>query len=353
MPKKILLADDSVTIRKVISLTLTPEDYELVAVGDGQAAILKAREIKPDLILADIAMPGKNGYEVCEIVKNDPQLSHIPVLLLSGTFETLDAKEAERVGADDHIVKPFESQDHKKKMGQLLSPPPGAIREEKEEPFPPPAEARPPQPGEIWRESDFIGDSLEEEREKEVSEGPGLSEEKGFLDLTLDEEESLEEPQLLEEPLEEVLEDEMPVKPALEEVSAEQELSFEIGKEEFKEPPLEAEFETAEKMPPGKIPPEEIPPGKIPPREIPEEAESIRFIEEGSPVKEKAQKRIKEALTGIKGLETLPGDKLSELIANIAREVIEDIAWEVVPELAEEIIKKELVERIRQSMSRP
>src|SRR3990167_8322520 len=62
---------------------------------------------------------------------------------------------------------------------------------------------------------------------------------------------------------------------------------------------------------------------------------------EGSPVKEKAQKRIKEALTGIKGLETLPGDKLSELIANIAREVIEDIAWEVVPELAEEIIKKE------------
>ena len=147
----------------------------------------------------------------------------------------------------------------------------------------------------------------------------------------------------------------MPVKPASEEVSAEQELSFEIGKEEFGEPPSEAEFETAEKMPSGKIPPEEIPP-----REIPEEAEPISFIEEGAPsvdagapVREKAQERIKEALTVIKGLETLPKDKLSELIANIAREVIEDIAWEVVPELAEEIIKKELVERIRQSMRRP
>jgi CheY-like chemotaxis protein len=82
MSKKILLADDSVTIQKVISITFASEDYELIIVGDGDAAIKKAKDSTPDLVLADVAMPGKNGYEVSEALKNDPATAAIPVMLL-------------------------------------------------------------------------------------------------------------------------------------------------------------------------------------------------------------------------------------------------------------------------------
>lgn len=120
MPKRILLADDSVTIQKVISITFASEDYDLTIVSDGDEAISKAREIRPDLIMADVAMPGKNGYEVCEAVKSDPALGSTPVMLLAGTFEPLNEGEAERVGSDDSIVKPFESQELIDKVGRLL-----------------------------------------------------------------------------------------------------------------------------------------------------------------------------------------------------------------------------------------
>lgn len=121
MARKILLADDSITIQKVISITFASEDYELIIAGDGDTALRKAWEEKPDLIIADIAMPGKSGYEVAAAVKSDPELRNTPVLLLAGTFEPLDRNEAMRVGADDSIVKPFESQDLLDKVRDLLA----------------------------------------------------------------------------------------------------------------------------------------------------------------------------------------------------------------------------------------
>lgn len=120
MAKKILLADDSITIQKVIMITFASEEYDIVIVGDGDAAVAKAKEIRPDLVMADVAMPGKNGYEVCDTVKNDPALKNTPVLLLAGTFEPLDKEEAKRVKADDSIVKPFESQELVEKVKDLL-----------------------------------------------------------------------------------------------------------------------------------------------------------------------------------------------------------------------------------------
>lgn len=121
MARKILLADDSITIQKVISITFASEDYELIIAGDGDTALRKARETKPDLVIADVAMPGKSGYELTAAVKSDPELKRTPVLLLAGTFEPLDKNEAMRVGADDSIVKPFESQDLLDKVRDLLS----------------------------------------------------------------------------------------------------------------------------------------------------------------------------------------------------------------------------------------
>lgn len=121
MPKTLLLADDSITIQKVIGITFANEDFALTTVDNGVDAIQMAKRIKPDLILADVVMPGKNGYEVCEYVKHDPELRGTPVLLLAGTFESFDEAEMARVGADGHITKPFESQTLIDKVHELTS----------------------------------------------------------------------------------------------------------------------------------------------------------------------------------------------------------------------------------------
>jgi CheY-like chemotaxis protein len=110
MPKTLLLADDSVTIQKVVGISFANEDVKLVTVDNGDDAVAKARELRPDIILADVVMPGMSGYEVCEAVKADPALRHVPVLLLTGTFEAFDEARAHQVGADGHITKPFEAQ---------------------------------------------------------------------------------------------------------------------------------------------------------------------------------------------------------------------------------------------------
>ena len=110
MPKTLLLADDSVTIQKVVGLSFASEDVVLVTVSNGDDAVARARELRPDLVLADVVMPGRNGYEVCEAIKSDPSLRHVPVLLLTGTFEAFDQERARRAGADGHVTKPFEAQ---------------------------------------------------------------------------------------------------------------------------------------------------------------------------------------------------------------------------------------------------
>lgn len=109
MASKILLADDSITIQKVVNLTFADEGIDVVAVSNGEMAERRLGEINPDLVLADIFMPGKNGYELCEFIKQSPQFRDIPVILLVGAFEPFDQVEARRVHADAHLTKPFES----------------------------------------------------------------------------------------------------------------------------------------------------------------------------------------------------------------------------------------------------
>jgi CheY-like chemotaxis protein len=121
MPKKILLADDSLTIQKVVELTFSDSDFELVCVSNGQRALEKLREERPDLILADVVMPEKNGYEVCEAIKGNPATAKIPVVLLSGTFEPFDRDRAERIGADAIVSKPFDSQQLLAQVEALLA----------------------------------------------------------------------------------------------------------------------------------------------------------------------------------------------------------------------------------------
>lgn len=127
---KLLLADDSVTIRKVVELTFADEGIDVSTAADAETAMQRFVEVQPDIVLVDIGLPGTNGYQICEMIKQDNATGHIPVLLLVGSFEPFDQDEAERVGADGFLTKPFHSiRDLVARVSDLLgtatdSPPP-------------------------------------------------------------------------------------------------------------------------------------------------------------------------------------------------------------------------------------
>lgn len=120
MGTKLLLADDSITIQKVVGIIFANEDFDLTVVDNGVSALEKAREQMPDLMLVDALMPGKNGYEVCQEIRSDASLKNTPLLLMIGAFEPFDEDKAHQCGADDVISKPFESQQLVEKVKALL-----------------------------------------------------------------------------------------------------------------------------------------------------------------------------------------------------------------------------------------
>ena len=123
------MADDSVTIQRVIELTFADEDIEVITVGDGQAAIDRLEADPPDIVLADVDMPKRDGYEVAAYVKSRPKLAHIPVVLLTGAFEPIDQARAAAAGSSDVLAKPFEPQMVINRVKQLL----GKKRDEEQE----------------------------------------------------------------------------------------------------------------------------------------------------------------------------------------------------------------------------
>ena len=106
---KLLLADDSITIRKVVELTFADEGIDVSTATDGAGAMQKFVDIQPDIVMVDVGLDGTSGYQICEMIKLDEATKHIPVLLLVGSFEPFDQDEATRVGADGYLTKPFPS----------------------------------------------------------------------------------------------------------------------------------------------------------------------------------------------------------------------------------------------------
>jgi CheY-like chemotaxis protein len=107
--RKILLADDSPTIQKVVNLTFADEGIDVVCAGDGDSAYQMLSEFTPDVVLADVNMPGKNGYELCQALRERDETRQTPVILLVGSFEPFDEERAFQVGATDYLTKPFQS----------------------------------------------------------------------------------------------------------------------------------------------------------------------------------------------------------------------------------------------------
>ncbi|HVF28719.1 MAG TPA: response regulator [Pyrinomonadaceae bacterium] len=180
--RKLLLADDSVTIQKVVSLTFSDEGFDVVTVGDGEGALRELEAEAPDIVLVDVFMPKLGGYEVCARIKADARFRHIPVMLLVGTFEPFDEAEARRIGADDVLTKPFQSiRNLVNKVGGLLGGQSDQEQDTRDVSPPAGAESRP-------------GASLSNRNQAEASEtGRGVDDSSGpladpspFADLVAD-----------------------------------------------------------------------------------------------------------------------------------------------------------------------
>jgi CheY-like chemotaxis protein len=100
---------------------LAEEDFEIKSVSNGEDALNILESFRPDIVLADIEMPKVNGYQLCDRIKKNPAVSHVPVILLAGAFEPIDEDLAREVGADDSVIKPFESQELISKINASLT----------------------------------------------------------------------------------------------------------------------------------------------------------------------------------------------------------------------------------------
>ena len=130
MGKRVLLADDSATIQKLVKMALSGTSYELYSAFDGREALNKANEAAPDIVLADAIMPDMDGYDLCKAVKNDPRLKHVPVVLLIGRFQPFDEDRAKDAGIDERMIKPFSASRLIETIENLLSNIPGVESED-------------------------------------------------------------------------------------------------------------------------------------------------------------------------------------------------------------------------------
>ena len=162
MAAKLLLAEDSLTIQRVFEMTLRQSGISLTVVDNGEDAIRLAREISPDVVVADVSLPGKDGFEVAEELRSPEAGGTVPVLILAGTLSPFDEERFKKCGANGVLFKPFESRELIEKVESLLR--------SREEPAPAPGdeEQAPPSAEEPWDFSDVLNE-MEEEAQVSVS----------------------------------------------------------------------------------------------------------------------------------------------------------------------------------------
>ncbi len=118
--KTILIADDEADIVETLAFMLEAQEFNVITANDGEAALLKAKEERPDLILLDVMMPKINGYKVCRLLKFDKQYNNIPILMLTARSQDEDRAIGEETGADEYITKPFDIEEVVEKVKEYL-----------------------------------------------------------------------------------------------------------------------------------------------------------------------------------------------------------------------------------------
>ncbi|MCU7943084.1 MAG: response regulator [Candidatus Thiodiazotropha sp. (ex Cardiolucina cf. quadrata)] len=120
MTKTILIVDDEPNIVLSVEYLMKREGYQVMTANDGQVAIEMIADIRPDLLILDVMMPRKNGFEVCREIRADPALSGLPILMLSAKGREAEIKKGISLGADAYVTKPFSTHDLVDKVNQLL-----------------------------------------------------------------------------------------------------------------------------------------------------------------------------------------------------------------------------------------
>lgn len=383
MSNKLLLADDSITIQKVVGIIFANEDYELTVVDNGDAALEKAKQVNPDIILVDALMPGKTGYEVCAEVRRDPRLKHIPLLLLTGAFEPFDEDKAKQSGADDFISKPFESQQLIDRVKKLIDM--GKQRASAAETISPPVIATPvaePAAPSVAAASDlaqaFAGEVLTEEPEEVFSLGEeavaGTVDDDLWGAFDIDDISTAKEYQIG------AVQD-LPASAGSPAVEMDDPFSFADVEEELVAPPPAPKADSTEQQQFGTgwesvdeqaysyddvkadvfaEPAETSAAATLSEFSFDEEAEveTDQFLEEtadlvepfSAPVMSEfdpdAASVFSSAAPVVTAAQeppaTLTEAQITAILSNLSREVIERIVWEVVPDLAEVLIKEEI-----------
>ncbi|MBX3248194.1 MAG: response regulator, partial [Myxococcales bacterium] len=147
MTVKILAVDDSATMRKILGMTFAGEDAEVVAVASAAEAVAQARQLRPDVVFADAALSGTDGYALAQALKSDASLSETAVILLASQHHPYDEAKGRNSGVDDHVAKPFDTQVVLDKVVEVLRRPRAKVGVSAPAPAPsPPAAAAVPAP---------------------------------------------------------------------------------------------------------------------------------------------------------------------------------------------------------------
>jgi DNA-binding response OmpR family regulator len=117
----VLVADDDADIRDLVVFKVEQLGVEVVAVGDGQAALDTVRARRPDLAVLDVSMPGLSGIDVCRMIRAEPEIAGTPVIMLTARVQELDVEQGFTAGADDYVTKPFSPRELVSRVQALLS----------------------------------------------------------------------------------------------------------------------------------------------------------------------------------------------------------------------------------------
>ncbi len=309
MPVKILLADKSITIQKVIEMLFSGREYEVTCVSDGESALNEASRVVPDVILADGDLPRLDGYSFALRLKQKPVLAQTPVILMQSRDDVFDAARAKEAGIIDHIAKPFESQDLIGKVKKALTVAPPRLSDQAPAPPQPARAAAAEQPTKPSMPADIFDIIREAPEAATIDMKPAAAPAQDETVFEVEPVVEVEEPPLVHD-----TERALPVgAKAVEEIRSGLGLTERApqGAPEF------TSFDTLEAATTGAR--EYMPP----PRQEPQAATSP--FEQPATIQEGALKGIAE-----------------ETIARMAREVLEKVAWEVIPDLAERLIQEEI-----------
>jgi DNA-binding response OmpR family regulator len=298
MAYKLLLADDSITIQKVVELVLAEEDFQIKSVSNGEDALNLLEAFKPDIVLADIEMPKVNGYNLCDKIKKNPSTSHVPVILLAGAFEPVDEELARQVGADDTVIKPFESQELISKINAALA----MVSAEAEEV--------------VASAEEEVLEAVDEEDMFAEAEAVGVEvAETAKAESTEEDLWSMEDISgIAEEPAEEAFPEEQGVSEAFEAIEEEAPLAV-------PEPKPEPVLEDRSARPAAR--------GPVFEADMPTKDELLRVF--GKAVDDKVKALISDL--DIK-------DALLSALMPSMKDAVEKVLWEVAPELAEKVLKE-------------